>query len=77
VKTPVLDVYEDFQCPICDAFEKANGASVQKLARRGRVRDDYHPFTIFLGEQPAQDNSVRAWAGSPGTALQKQILAAR
>ncbi len=64
VKTPVLDVYEDFQCPICDEFEKANGATVQKLARQGKVRVIYHPFTIFLGEQPAQDNSVRAWAAA-------------
>jgi protein-disulfide isomerase len=64
VKTPVLDVYEDFQCPVCDMFEKANGASVQKLARQGQVRVIYHPFTIFLGEQPAQDNSVRAWAAA-------------
>ena len=64
VKTPVLDVYEDFQCPICDEFEKANGASVQKLAQEGKVRVVYHPFTIFLGEQPAQDNSVRAWAAA-------------
>jgi protein-disulfide isomerase len=64
VKTPVLDVYEDFQCPVCDVFEKANGAAVQKLARQGKVRVIYHPFTIFLGEQPAQDNSVRAWAAA-------------
>jgi protein-disulfide isomerase len=64
VKTPVLDVYEDFQCPVCDEFEKANGATVQKLAREGKVRVVYHPFTIFLGEQPAQDNSVRAWAAA-------------
>jgi protein-disulfide isomerase len=64
VKTPVLDVYEDFQCPICDEFEKANGAEVQKLARQGQVRVIYHPFTIFLGEHPAQDNSVRAWAAA-------------
>jgi protein-disulfide isomerase len=64
VKTPVLDIYEDFQCPICDEFEKANGAVVQKLADQGQVRVIYHPFTIFLGEQPAQDNSVRAWAAA-------------
>jgi protein-disulfide isomerase len=64
VKTPVLDVYEDFQCPICDTFEKVNGATVQKLAREGQVRVIYHPFTIFLGEQPAQDNSVRAWSAA-------------
>ena len=64
VKTPVLDIYEDFQCPICDTFEKANGATVQKLARQGQVQVIYHPFTIFLGEQPAQDNSVRAWSAA-------------
>ena len=62
--TPVLDIYEDFQCPICAVFEKANGAVVQKLAFQGKVRVIYHPFTIFLGEQPAQDNSVRAWAAA-------------
>jgi protein-disulfide isomerase len=61
VKTPVLDVYEDFQCPVCDAFEKANGASVQKLARQGKVRVIYHPFTIFLGEQPAQCVPAGSW----------------
>lgn len=64
VTTPVLNIYEDFQCPICDEFEKANGAEVQKLADQGKVRVIYHPFTIFLGEQPAQDNSVRAWAAA-------------
>ncbi|MFI5067026.1 MAG: DsbA family protein [Streptosporangiales bacterium] len=64
VSTPVLDIYEDFQCPICDAFEKANGGMVQKLAAEGKVRVVYHPFTIFLGEQPQQDNSVRAWAAA-------------
>ena len=64
VKTPVLDIYEDFQCPVCDEFEKTNGAAVQQLAREGKVRVIYHPFTIFLGEQPAQDNSVRAWAAA-------------
>ncbi len=64
VRTPVLDIYEDFQCPVCDAFEKANGAAVQKLAQQGKVRVVYHPFTIFLGDQPAQDNSVRAWAAA-------------
>jgi protein-disulfide isomerase len=64
VTTPVLDIYEDFQCPVCDMFEKANGAVVQRLAYQGQVRVVYHPFTIFLGEQPAQDNSVRAWAAA-------------
>jgi len=64
VGSPVLDIYEDFQCPICAAFEKTNGGLVQKLASQGKVRVVYHPFTIFLGEQPQQANSVRAWAAA-------------
>jgi protein-disulfide isomerase len=64
VTSPVLNVYEDFQCPVCDAFEQANGGVVQKLAAEGKVRVIYHPFTIFLGQQPQQNNSVRAWAAA-------------
>jgi protein-disulfide isomerase len=64
VSSPVLNVYEDFQCPICDAFEQTNGGVVQKLAAEGEVRVIYHPFTIFLGQQPQQNNSVRAWAAA-------------
>jgi len=64
VTSPVLNVYEDFQCPICDAFEQANGGTVQKLAAEGKVRVIYHPFTIFLGEEPQQANSVRAWSAA-------------
>jgi len=64
VTSPVLNIYEDFQCPVCDAFEQANGGVVQKLAAEGKVRVSYHPFTIFLGEEPQQANSVRAWSAA-------------
>lgn len=64
VSGPVLNVYEDFQCPVCDTFEQANGGMVQKLAAEGKVRVIYHPFVIFLGRQPQQANSVRAGAAA-------------
>lgn len=64
VAKPVLVIWEDFQCPICDEFERANGATVQRLAQQGKVKVVYHPFTIFIGEQPQQANSVRAWAAA-------------
>ena len=63
VSRPVLDVYEDFQCPLCRAFEKANGGMIQRLADEGRVRVTYHPFTMF-SDQPQQANSIRAWAAA-------------
>jgi protein-disulfide isomerase len=63
VTTPVLDVYEDFQCPPCRAFEKANGGVIQQLADQGKLKVVYYPFTIFSG-QPQQANSTRAWAAA-------------
>ena len=63
VTSPVIDVYEDFQCPECRAFENTNGGMIQRLADRGKVKVVYYPFTIFSG-QPEQANSVRAWAAA-------------
>jgi protein-disulfide isomerase len=63
VTKPVLDVYEDFQCALCRAFEQANGGVIQQLADRGKVRVVYHPFTI-LSNQLQQASSIRAWAAA-------------
>jgi protein-disulfide isomerase len=63
VTKPVLDVYEDFQCPACRAFEKSDGALIQQLADLGKVKVIYYPFTVYTG-QPQLDNSVRAWAAA-------------
>jgi protein-disulfide isomerase len=63
VTKPVLDVYEDFQCSACRAFEKSDGAVIQQLADKGKVKVVYYPFTIF-SDQPELASSVRAWAAA-------------
>ena len=63
VTTPVLDFYEDFQCPECRAFEGSDGAVIQQLAEQGKVKVVYYPFTTYT-TQPQQANSVRAWAAA-------------
>ena len=63
VTTPVLDVFEDFQCAQCRAFERGNGRMIQRLADEGKVKVVYHPFTIFSG-QLQQASSIRAWAAA-------------
>jgi protein-disulfide isomerase len=63
VTKPVLDVYEDFQCAQCRAFERSNGGVIQQLADQSKVRVVYHPFTIFSG-QLQQAESIRAWAAA-------------
>ncbi|MEV7007623.1 thioredoxin domain-containing protein [Streptosporangium sp. NPDC051022] len=65
VEKPVLDVYEDFQCPACKAMEETSGATIKNLAAEGKVKVVYHPITIFSPEANGgitRGNSLRAGA---------------
>ncbi|MBP2707699.1 thioredoxin domain-containing protein [Microbispora sp. RL4-1S] len=56
---PVLDVYEDFQCPICKEFERINGAQIKRFAAEGKIKVVYHPIA-FVNPQ----GSLRAAAAA-------------
>jgi protein-disulfide isomerase len=58
---PVLDIYEDFQCPACAQFEKAAGATIDELVASGQVKVVYHPMN-FLDANLRNDSSTRAAA---------------
>ena len=58
---PVLEVWEDFQCPACGALELANGVGIEKLAEEGKVQLIYRP-TAFLDANLGNDSSHRAIA---------------
>ncbi|MCG5212471.1 thioredoxin domain-containing protein [Streptosporangium soli] len=63
VQSPVLDIYEDFQCPACQSLETTSGSTIKNLAVEGKVKVVFHPITIF-GDDPTKSNSVRAGAAS-------------
>ncbi|MEV0974851.1 DsbA family protein [Microtetraspora glauca] len=65
VTAPVLEVYEDYQCPYCRDFERLNGGVVREWAVQGKVAVIIHPFTVF-GENTrvTRDNSRRALMAS-------------
>jgi protein-disulfide isomerase len=63
VEKPVLDVYEDFQCPACEQMERVTGATIKNLAAEGHAKVVFHPITIF-GKEPTKSNSVRAAAAA-------------
>lgn len=44
---PVIDLYEDFQCPVCEQYETAIGANLEALATSGKASVVYHPLTIL------------------------------
>ena len=60
-KIPVLQLWEDFQCPACARFEEASGAALQGLIDAGKVRVEYRP-TIFLDKNLLSSNTA---AGNP------------
>jgi protein-disulfide isomerase len=61
VTAPVLEIYEDFQCPACKSMEDSTGDTVKQLAAEGRVKVVYRPFSLFRDfPEPTRGNSLRA-----------------
>ncbi|WP_131742619.1 DsbA family protein [Actinomadura roseirufa] len=63
VTSPVVDVYEDFACPHCGAFDRMHDPMLKELAVSGRAKIVFRPVVIFApGAEPAYGNSLRAAA---------------
>jgi protein-disulfide isomerase len=54
-----VDLYEDFQCPNCKAFEDASGQTLTQLVTAGTVQVHYHGMA-FLDTSANDDYSTRA-----------------
>mgnify|MGYP002627996439 FL=1 len=62
-KIPILQIWEDFQCPACGSFEAASGVILKGLIDAGKVRVEYRP-TIFLDKNLLAQNTA---AGNPNS----------
>ncbi len=60
---PTVDLYEDFQCPICGQFEAALGPTFQDLAAQGKLKLNYHVLN-FLDDKTGAENSTPAANGA-------------
>ena len=56
---PTLDLYEDFQCPICGQLEKLFGAQIRSMAAAGDMKLVTHTMS-FLDDNLKNDSSLRA-----------------
>ncbi|MCI0383302.1 thioredoxin domain-containing protein [Streptomyces sp. CNQ085] len=54
-----LTLYEDLRCPVCAAFEQANGGRIREDAEAGRYRAEY-VFGTFLDERAGGTGSRNA-----------------
>lgn len=54
-----VQLWEDFQCPVCKDFEDADSAQLRAWADAGTVKLEYHPVAI-LDRYSSTDYSTRA-----------------
>lgn len=55
-----VDIFEDFQCPICEEFESTTGADLAKLAADGTIKINYHPMAFLDSQSSGNRYSSRA-----------------
>lgn len=60
---PVLEIYEDYQCPACAQIHQFMGPEVDEVVASGTVEVRFHPMSFLDREQP-QGNSWRAANGA-------------
>ena len=56
---PILQLWEDFQCPACGALENINGAGIESLAESGDMQLVWRP-TAFLDNNLGNTSSAQA-----------------
>jgi len=54
-----IEIYLDFQCPVCRAYEAQSGATVQQVVDDGQAKVVYHPLA-FLDRMSSTQYSTRA-----------------
>jgi protein-disulfide isomerase len=58
-----VDIYLDFQCPVCRAYEQATGDTIDQLVASGAARVVYHPVA-YLDRFSSTRYSSRSSAAS-------------
>ncbi|MBW3085568.1 hypothetical protein KEM60_01768 [Austwickia sp. TVS 96-490-7B] len=63
---PTLQVFEDYQCPVCKQAEDNFGSTIRELGSNGKINVTYYVMT-FLDRMLKNDSSMKA-AGAAGCA---------
>jgi protein-disulfide isomerase len=65
---PVVDIYEDFQCPICQQFEGLNGQYINSLVKDKKATVKFHSLS-FIGPESVRAANAGACANDEGKFL--------
>jgi protein-disulfide isomerase len=70
---PVVDIYEDFQCPVCAQFTQLNGPYIESLIAEKKATVVYHTLS-FLGPESVNAANAAACAADDGKFLEYHRL---
>jgi protein-disulfide isomerase len=65
----VIDLYEDFMCPICHEFETESGPTLAQLAAQHKVTLRYHPIAILDRASSGTEYSTRSAGAAAAAAV--------
>ena len=65
----VVDIYEDFMCPICHEFEIQTGPAIKQLVSDNKVTVRYHPVSILDRASNGTRFSTRAAGAAAAAAV--------
>lgn len=57
---PTVDLYEDFQCPVCGQFEGVLGETIRELGQTGKIQLTYHVLNFLDGKSGAKNSTPAA-----------------
>lgn len=55
-----IQIYIDYQCPVCRQFEKTNAPQIEKLVATGAATEEVHPIAILDNLSLGRKYSTRA-----------------
>ncbi|WP_292704486.1 thioredoxin domain-containing protein, partial [Microbacterium sp. 69-10] len=59
-----VDIFVDFQCPVCNSFEQQFGPELEKAAESGKITLNYHPIAILDRYSQGTEYSSRSAAAA-------------
>ena len=65
----VVDLYEDFMCPICHEFENSTGPTIKQMIADKKVTVRYHPVAILDRASNGTNYSTRAAGAAAAAAV--------
>lgn len=59
-KVPNIQIYLDYQCPVCQAFEVPNASQIESWVKTGAATVEIHPISFLDGRGSPNEYSSRA-----------------